>query len=287
MISRLRDGTPVESYDGQGGIIRFLYGTCLGHFLLKPLIRPGFSRFMGRLLSCRISRWIVPGFIRRNRISMEDYPEQRYASFNDFFTRSILPGKRPVDLDPAHLVAPCDSKLTVIPLTEDVSFSIKGVPYTAQSLLRSEELARQFSGGYLLLFRLTVDDYHHYIYPVDGYEGAAAVIPGVFHTVNPYAAGQCAIYRENTRCYTCTRSACGTVLQMEVGALMVGKIRNHRCSGPVQRGQEKGLFEFGGSTVVLMLERDRLLPDADLIRNSEAGEETIVKMGEKIGTFLI
>ena len=64
-------------------------------------------------------------------------------------------------------------------------------------------------------------------------------------------------------------------------------IRNHRCSGPAQRGQEKGLFEFGGSTVVLMLERDRLVPDADLIRNSEAGEETIVKMGEKIGTFLI
>lgn len=68
---------------------------------------------------------------------------------------------------------------------------------------------------------------------------------------------------------------------------MVGKIRNHRCSGSVQRGQEKGLFEFGGSTVVLMLERDRLLPDADLLENSEAGEETIVKMGEKIGTFLI
>ena len=189
MISRLRDGTPVESYDGQGGIIRFLYGTSLGQFLLKPLIRPGFSRFMGRLLSCRISRWIVPGFIRRNRISMEDYPEQRYASFNDFFTRSILPGKRPVDMAPAHLVAPCDSKLTVIPLTEDVSFSIKGVPYTAQSLLRSEALARQFSGGYLLLFRLTVDDYHHYIYPVDGYEGAAAVIPGsvVQQVLNPAA----------------------------------------------------------------------------------------------------
>lgn len=287
MISRLRDGTPVESYDGQGGVIRFLYGTPPGRFLLKPLIRPGFSRFMGRLLSCRISRWIVPGFIRRNHISMEDYPEQQYTSFNDFFTRSILPEKRPVDLDPAHLVAPCDSKLTVIPLTEDAGFSIKGVSYTAQSLLRSEELARQFSGGYLLLFRLTVDDYHHYIYPVDGDEGAAVVIPGVFHTVNPYAAGQRAIYRENTRSYTCTQAACGTVLQMEVGALMVGKIRNHRCSGPVQRGQEKGLFEFGGSTVVLMLEHDRLLPDADLTKNSDTGEETIVKMGEKIGTLIL
>lgn len=97
MISRLRDGTPVESYDGQGSIIRFLYGTSLGQFLLKPLIRPGFSRFMGRLLSCRISRWIVPGFIRRNRISMEDYPEQRYCLlqrllYPEYFARKASGG---------------------------------------------------------------------------------------------------------------------------------------------------------------------------------------------------
>ena len=285
MISRLRDGTAVKSYDSQGGIIRFLYGTRLGRLLLRPLIRPGFSKFMGYVLSSRISRAIVPGFIRRNHISMNDYPEERYRSFNDFFTRTILPERRPVDPVPEHMVAPCDSKLTLVPLDENAHFQIKGVSYTADSLLRSSELARQFTGGTLLIFRLTVDDYHHYIYPLDGIPGPRVVIPGVFHTVNPYAAQQRPIYRENTREYICAQTACGTLLQMEVGALMVGKIVNHSCTGPVHRGDEKGLFEFGGSTVILMLEKGRFIPDGDILHNSQNLEETIVKMGERIGTL--
>lgn len=286
MISRLRDGTPVESYDNQAGIIRFLYGTLPGRILLKPLIRPGFSRFMGHVLSSRLSRVLVGPFIRKNHISMEDYPPRRYTSFNDFFTRTILPAQRPVDSDSSHLISPCDSKLTAIPLEPDTRFSIKGVEYTAGDLLRSEDLAQKFAGGWLLLFRLTVDDYHHYLYPLSGTESARVVIPGVFHTVNPFVAGIRPIYRENTREYTCTETEFGTLLQMEVGALLVGRISNHIGAGPVQRGTEKGMFEFGGSTVVLMLEPDRLQPDEDILRNSSAGEETIVKMGERIGTLI-
>ena len=137
-----------------------------------------------------------------------------------------------------------------------------------------------------MLFRLTVDDYHHYLYPLSGIESTRVVIPGVFHTVNPYAAGIRPIYRENTREYTCTETEFGTLLQMEVGALLVGRISNHKGSGPVQRGTEKGMFEFGGSTVVLMLEPGRLTPDEDILRNSSVGEETIVKMGERIGTLI-
>ena len=109
----------------------------------------------------------------------------------------------------------------------------------------------------------------------------------MFHTVNPAAASRCPIYRENTREYSLLESLrFGTVLQMEVGALLVGRISNHKGSGPVQRGTEKGMFEFGGSTVVLMLEPGRLTPDEDILRNSTVGEETIVKMGERIGTLI-
>lgn len=286
VTARLRDGTPVESYDNQAGIIRFLYTTALGGVLLRPLICPGFSRFMGHVLSSRISRVLVGPFIRKNHISMEDYPPQRYRSFNDFFTRTILPERRPVAMTQDHLIAPCDSKLSVTRLETDTRFFIKGVEYTAGDLLRSEDLAQKFAGGWLLLFRLTVDDYHHYLYPLSGTESTRVVIPGVFHTVNPLAAGIRPIYRENTREYTCTETEFGTLLQMEVGALLVGRISNHMGAGPVQRGTEKGMFEFGGSTVVLMLEPGRLQPDEDILRNSSAGEETIVKMGERIGTLI-
>jgi phosphatidylserine decarboxylase len=73
------------------------------------------------------------------------------------------------------------------------------------------------------------------------------------------------------------------MLMMEVGALLVGKITNYPGLTGVARGQEKGMFQFGGSTVVLLLEPDVLEPDQDILRNSQAGEETIVKMGERIG----
>lgn len=285
MNSRTRDGNLVDTYDGQGGAIRFLYEKPIGQQLLKLLIRPGVSKAAGWFLSRRVSCVFVEPFIRKNGLDMSDYPDRKYRSFNDFFTRSILPGRRNVDADIDHLIAPCDSKLTAISITPDARFSIKGVEYTLESLLRDQELSGRYQGGTLLLFRLSVDDYHRYCYVADGRKSDNVRIAGVFHTVSPHAAEKVSIYRENTREYSLLETArFGTVLMMEVGALLVGRIRNHHRAAEVQRGQEKGMFEFGGSTVVLLLERDRVRLDEDILKNSARGEETIVKMGEKIGT---
>lgn len=284
MNSRRRDGTKVKTYDGQAGFIRFLYTTGPGRSLLKLLVQPWVSRTAGRFLDSRFSRLLVGPFVRKNHIDLTDYPEKDYRSFNDFFTREIRPERRPIDQNARHLVAPCDGKLTAIPLTEDARFPIKGVSYTLGSLLKDEKLAQHYCGGWLLLFRLTVDDYHRYCFPAEGQVGEYHHIPGVFHTVNPLAAAKRPIYRENTREYTLlTTAQFGTMLMMEVGALLVGKISNHAGLTRVCRGQEKGMFQFGGSTVVLLLEPGLLEPDQDILRNSEAGEETIVKMGERIG----
>ena len=140
-------------------------------------------------------------------------------------------------------------------------------------------------GGWAVVIRLTVDDYHRYCYVADGEKTYQRRIPGIFHTVNPIANDICPIYKMNSREYCLVKNEkLGTVLMMEVGALMVGKIQNYkkeRCQ--VKRGEEKGRFEFGGSTVVLLLEPDKVLPDSDLIRNTLQGAETIVSMGERIG----
>ena len=74
----------------------------------------------------------------------------------------------------------------------------------------------------------------------------------------------------------------GEVIQMEVGALMVGKIVNHDIK-KFNRGQEKGYFLFGGSTVVLVFKENVVEIDEDIILNSELGIETRVKLGEVIG----
>lgn len=284
MIWRDRNGNLVPGDDGQDRFLEWMYGTRPGRLLVKLMIRPGVSRAAGWLLDRRVSALAVRPFIRKNHICMDDFEQRRFRSFNDFFTRRVLPGKRPVDDAPAHLIAPCDSKLTVYDIRPDSRFRVKGTEYTLEGLLQSKELAETFLGGTLLLFRLTVGDYHRYTYIDSGFVTGSTRIPGVFHTVNPAAASRCPIYRENTREYSLLESLrFGTVLQMEVGAAMVGRIVNAPGSRDVRRGEEKGRFEFGGSTVIVLLQKGRAILDADLLRNTAQDAETVVRLGERIG----
>lgn len=286
MISRLRDGTPVETYDGEGRVIDLLYGTGFGRMMLRPLVAPWVSKLAGAFLDCRISSCLVGPFVRKNNLDLRDYPRREYHSFNDFFTRSILPGKRQTEPEEDRLASPCDGKLTLFPLEEDTRFTIKGCQYTVGSLLQNEELAREFKGGWGILLRLTVDDYHRYSYPVSGEKGENIPIPGVYHTVNPRAAEARPIYCENSRQYTRIHTeSFGSVVMMEIGALLVGRIKNHHGAGPVARGQEKGYFEFGGSSIMLLLEKGHFTPDADLLENSQHGEETVIHLGEGLGNL--
>lgn len=284
MIWRDRNGNLVPGDDGQDRFLEWMYGTRPGRLLVKLMIRPGVSRAAGWLLDRRVSALAVRPFIRKNHIRMDDFEQRRFRSFNDFFTRRVLPGKRPVDDAPGHLIAPCDSKLTVYDIRPDSRFRVKGTEYTLEGLLQSKELAETFLGGTLLLFRLTVGDYHRYTYIDSGFVTGSTRIPGVFHTVNPAAASRCPIYRENTREYSLLESLrFGTVLQMEVGAAMVGRIVNAPGSRNVRRGEEKGRFEFGGSTVIVLLQKGRAILDADLLRNTAQEAETVVRLGERIG----
>ena len=269
---------------GQDRITRWLYGTAPGRALLPLLIRPSVSRLGGWCLDRRLSRLLIGPFVRSSGITLADYPRRRYRSFNDFFTRTILPEKRPVDPRPEILVAPCDGRLTVYPVKEDSRFTVKGVPYTLPQLLRDPALAGRFSGGTLLLFRLSISDYHRYIWSLDGIPEAYTRIPGVYHTVHPTAAAARAIYRENTREYSLQHTdRFGDVAVMEVGALLVGRIENHPLSGRVARGQEKGFFAYGGSTILMLLEPGRVEMDQDLLDRSVRDQETPVRLGQTIG----
>ena len=261
----------------------FLYGTAPGRFLLRGLCRPWFSRLGGRVLSTRLSALAVGPFIRAHSIDMSPWAGQKFRSFNDFFTRSLPPDARPVDMDPAAFVSPCDGALTVWPVTADGRFPVKGTAYTLAGLLRDEALAARFSGGLVWLFRLTPRDYHRYIWTADGTPGEAVRVPGVLHTVQPLERGQRPVYHENCREYRLLDTAFGPLLVMEVGALLVGKIENLPVTGPVTRGQEKGSFAFGGSTVILITARDAAVPDPAVEAASAKGMETPVRLGQRVG----
>ncbi len=284
MKLRHRNGTQVEIQDGQERLLEHLYGNALGRMLLKPLVNPMISKLGGWFLSTKASCVLIEPFIRKNGIDMSQFEETEYQSYNDFFSRKIKSDARVLDENPMHLISPCDSKLTVLPISKEGLLTIKHTKYTVASLLRDKKLAKKFEGGQALIFRLCVDDYHRYCYVADGIKSRNRFIPGVLHTVNPIANDYFPIYKENSREYTLLHTEeFGDMVVMEVGALLVGKIVNHHEKAQVRRGWEKGYFQFGGSTIVLLLQAGVAQIDEDILKNSDEGFETVVKLGEKIG----
>ena len=261
----------------------FLYHTIPGRCLLQLLIRPGVSKAMGAFLDTALSRHLVKPFVKATKLDLSDYPNRAYNSFNDFFTRHIREGRRPVDMAPDALVAPCDGKLTAYPITADGLFDIKHSVYSVADLLRDEALAKEFEGGTCLIFRLTPDDFHRYSFMDDGRILETKTLPGVLHTVRPIAFRRYPVFSENAREFAVLETAnFGNVIQMEVGALFVGRIVNHPLS-TFARGQEKGKFEFGGSTVILLLQKNTAIIHEELLENTRCGFESIVRLGQKIG----
>lgn len=284
MKQKLRDGTMIQEQNGQDKLLGLLYGSVTGRLLLKPLTHPVISKLAGSFLSSGLSRPLIAPFVRKHHIDLQQFEQVTYRSYNEFFSRKILPKERPIDRDPCHLISPCDSKLTVLPITKDRILTLKHTDYTLQSLLRNTDLAAAYAGGYALIFRLTVDDYHRYCYVAEGEKSENVIIPGILHTVNPIANDYYTIYKENSREYSIlSTKEFGEILMMEVGALLVGKIVNHHQKSHVSRGEEKGYFQFGGSTVILLFQENTVRIDPDLLENSSREIETVVRMGEKIG----
>ncbi len=283
-----RAGNIQGNEDMQDKFLKCLYSNAAGRFIISLFIHPFVSKVGGQLLSTKWSSKAVPSFCKNYHIDLSIYNKQEFDSYNDFFTRKLLEDKKEIDYHSNHLVSPCYSKLSVYPIAKNMSFKVKNTRYTLSRLLKSKKLAEKYEDGIVCIFRLTVDDYHRYMYIDDGYQTKERKIKGVFHTVNPIANDVYPIYKENTRAYSVLQSKnFGNVIMMEVGALLVGKIINHHCSCNVKRGEEKGYFEFGGSSIILIFQKDKVKIDKDIWNNSINGMETKVCMGEKIGEKFI
>lgn len=264
--------------------LRFLYYNKLGAPVLRLITRRWVSKLVGRYLDGRLSRRKIKKYVKKHGIDMSAFIEQDYRSFNDFFTRRIKPELRPFDFEPSALCSPCDGKLSAYTITDDLKFNVKGFDYTTETLLKNKELAARYAGGLCLVFRLAVTDYHRYHFFDGGTATGNTFIKGRLHTVQPAALQKRRVFTENCREYTVLDTDnFGTAVQVEVGAMMVGRIVNDVKSGRFERGEEKGRFEFGGSTVILLLEKDRACIDDEFFVNTENDCETVVKCGEKIG----
>lgn len=268
--------------DKKSPFLKFLYKTIPGRIILKITIQRPVSKIGGLYMNSFLSRFMIKSFIRKNNIDMSDYPKEKYKSFNQFFIRKIKDGKRPIDCNKNHLIAPADSKLTAYKIDNDTHINVKNSIYTISELLKDDKLALEYKNGYCLVFRLCVDDYHHYHFIDDGKVIGTKKIKGVLHTVSPIIDKE-RIYSENSREYAILDTTnFGKIIEIEVGALMVGKIKNKDVK-EFKRGDEKGYFCFGGSTIILLLKENIIELDKDILENSLKNIETKVKLGEKVG----
>ncbi len=271
-------------YKGQAKSLSFLYTTTLGRTCLKFLVKPSVSKLSGRFLSTKFSTPMIKRFVKKNNIDLSEYEQRKFKSYNDFFTRKIADGKRSIDMDKNTFISPCDSKLSVYNISDTSTFKIKDSYYTIQDLLDGNEVYKEYENGLCLIFRLAVDDYHRYCYIDNGTKTKNTFIHGELHTVQPIALDNYNIYKRNCREYTTLHTEnFDDVIQIEVGALMVGKIVNLHQEYSFKKGEEKGMFEFGGSTIVLLVKENIIDVDNELLENTAKGLETIVKYGERIG----
>lgn len=263
----------------------FLYHTTPGRMVLKILVHPAVSKVCGRFLDSSYSRILIKPFIKKNHIPMEDYERENYASFNECFYRKIKADRRPIPENDTVFMAPCDGLLSCFKIKNHKVIPVKQSVYTIDSLLRDRTLAKEYKNGWCLVFRLCVNHYHRYAYLDQGEIIARRRIRGMLHTVRPVALESLPVFVENSREYMVLDTKnFGRIIQMEVGAMLVGKIENYASSRTFKRGEEKGRFLYGGSTIIVLVKDGEIQLEEEFLKALEGAEEVPVIMGQKIAT---
>lgn len=277
--------------------LRFAYENPAGRFFVWLLARRAiFSRWYGWKMSKRISAQDVLPFIVEYEIDVQEFAKSAfdYKTFNEFFYRALKPSARPIADGERVAVFPADGRHLVFPNVDTAEgFYVKGAKFTLAELLGEgalpegqRPLAQKFAGGAMVISRLCPVDYHRYHFPVDGTPAEGQLINGWLYSVSPVALRRNIRYLvENKRMLTLIESPrFGSVAMFEVGATNVGSIRHSFVPGRLaKKGDEKGLFAFGGSCVITLFQRGRIHFDADLVTSSAEQVEVYAKMGDRLG----
>lgn len=270
--------------DKDSTLLKFLYHNMAGRLVLRLLSSRPVSKVVGCFLDSSLSKGLIRPFIQSHEISLKEYEEKEFCCFNDFFCRKIRKEQRPVDRRPEALIAPCDGLLSAYQIKQNMVIPVKQSRYSLKSLFAGDEIYREYEGGVCLVYRLCVNHYHRYCYVDNGMKGENRFIAGRLHTVRPIALETVPVFTENCREYTVIDTEnFGRVVQMEVGAMLVGKILNYHGKQKVRKGQEKGRFLYGGSTILVLLKKDQVELPQSLFQATAEGLETPVKQGETVG----
>ncbi|MEZ5301124.1 MAG: archaetidylserine decarboxylase [Verrucomicrobiales bacterium] len=274
------------------GFLRFAYQTLPGRALLPFIARnAAFSRWYGWRMAKPKTREKIAPFLKTYGIDPAEFKREpnEFASFNEFFIRELKPGARPVDPDPDAVAFPADGRHLAAPdVSQMESFFVKGQRFDLKALLGGDaKLADRFARGAAVLSRLCPVDYHRFHFPAPCRPPATEVLNGDYFSVNPIALRQRLAYlweNKRTLCRLETERF-GLILMLEIGATCVGSIQQTYAPGAeTEKGAEKGYFEFGGSSVILLFEPGAVALSADLVEHSAQCREVYAKMGDRMGT---
>lgn len=277
----------MENEDVYGGAgVELLYGNPLGYFLTDSLLsRAWFSRLYGAIQNSRWSARKVNPFFTRFGLNRTDWQPREYSSFNDFFIRQFRPGLRSFPAEASLMGAPAEARyLAYRDSSVEITAPIKGLNLDPLRLLENTPEKERFQGGSVLLARLCPVDYHRFHFPDTGYPTHFHAEHGKLHSVNPAALRRDpTLFLRNERHITLLQTKnFGLLAYVEVGAICVGKIVQSSAEKPFTRGDEKGYFLFGGSTVIVFGEKGAWEPTDDLLRHSGQGIETLVELGSPV-----
>lgn len=259
---------------------------------------------MGKLAGMRggaLTHAVVRRFVAHYGVDMQEAADPRieaYPTFNEFFTRPLRPGARPID--DAPLVCPVDAAISQFgPIEHDQIFQAKGHSYSTTALLAGDaDLARRFDHGHFATLYLAPKDYHRIHMPCDGRLVSMAYVPGDLFSVNPLTARHVpGLFARNERVVCVFDTEFGPFVNVLVGATIVGSMAtvwhgvvnpprpgrvvrwDYRSSDIVLRkGEEMGRFLLG-STVVMLFPQDVVTFHPDWAPAKG------VRLGEAMGTI--
>jgi len=276
-------------------MVKFAYANPIGRLLGPVIASKMLSQLYGKSQDSLKSAKKVAPFLKNFNIQIDQYQkgsfkenpiETSYRSFNEFFIREFQEGERTFTLKDGEMGAFAEARyFGHESMSDELNIPVKGSMLRAVDLIGDPELAKEFIGGPLMIARLCPVDYHRYHYPDHGKTLKAFTVPGDLHSVNPLALK----YREDIfiknerRVSILETEHFGKLAYIEVGATCVGKIvQSFDESKPFKKGDEKGYFLFGGSTVVLCGEKGKWAPSDDILKNTEAGIETYIQLGDAV-----
>ncbi|KYH34699.1 phosphatidylserine decarboxylase proenzyme [Clostridium tepidiprofundi DSM 19306] len=271
--------------------LRWIYDTKVGNAILETLVKKKvFSVIYGKFQDFSFSRKKIKAFIQDFQIDMSEAEREHayeYSNFNDFFTRKLKKKSRPISMNVEHLISPADGRVLAYEnIDKDKVIQVKGSYYKLRDLLYDDNIANEYDKGVCIVIRLCPSDYHRFHFPDSGTAYESKKIKGQYYSVNPIALNKIVdLYCQNKREITLFESDnFGEMILCEVGATCVGSIiQTYNAGQHVEKGEEKGYFKFGGSTVILFLKSGQIKIDEDICANTKLGIETKVNMGERLG----